>query len=433
MSIFGALSTADSGLTAQSHAFTDISNNISNSQTVGYKATETDFSDYVLSSGAAQGTNGTVRATTANENDAQGTITSSTNALALAISGKGFFSVGEESGDSTTTTPAFKTTAYYTRNGNFTENKQGYLVNSSNEFLKGYSVNASNGVLNTTLAPINVANVVFRPTPTTIVTDAATLPTDSAMSGGSALSTATSQPQTTVYDSAGAPHTLDETWTQTGAPNTWTLTAEVDKSSATPGNTMTATVSFDPTTGYLASITPAGGTANTTSGTPASFSVPAVSTNNMGAFNISLGAIGSAAGTSVAGNGSPVSSTSDSVTTGVYQGISMTSDGNILANFDNNETQLVGKVPLATFANSNGLASQDGEAFVATSTSGAATVTLSGENGAGDLETSSVENSTTSLDTDLTKLIVAQQAYGANAKVVTAANEMLQTVLSMKQ
>ena len=433
MSIFGALSTADSGLTAQSHAFTDISNNISNSQTVGYKATETDFSDYVLSSGAAQGTNGTVRATTANRNEAQGTITSSTNNLALAISGKGFFSVGEVSGDSTTTTPAFKTTAYYTRNGNFTENKQGYLVNSSNEFLKGYMVNASNGVLNTNLVPINVANITFRPTQTTIVTDAATLPTDANMTAGTGLPAAISQPQTTVYDASGSAHTLDETWTQTGTPNTWTMTATVDSAASPTGGTMSATVSFDPTTGYLSSITPSGGTLNTTSGTAAAFTVPTTSANNMGAIRISLGTIGSAAGTSVSGNGASVKATSDSVTTGVYQGISMTSDGNILANFDNNETQLVGKVPLATFANSNGLASQDGEAFVATSTSGAAVVTLSGENGAGDLETSSVENSTTSLDTDLTKLIVAQQAYGANAKVVTAANEMLQTVLSMKQ
>ena len=48
MSVFGALNTAVSGLSAQSHAFTDISNNIANSQTVGYKATETSFSDYVL-------------------------------------------------------------------------------------------------------------------------------------------------------------------------------------------------------------------------------------------------------------------------------------------------------------------------------------------------------------------------------------------------
>ena len=111
----------------------------------------------------------------------------------------------------------------------------------------------------------------------------------------------------------------------------------------------------------------------------------------------------------------------------------MASDGSIMATFDNNKTQLVGKVPLATFADSNGLSSQDGQAYTATYASGAASINLAGANGAGNLETSSVESSTTNLDSDLTKLITAQNAYGANAKVVTTANEMLQTVLAMKQ
>ena len=58
---------------------------------------------------------------------------------------------------------------------------------------------------------------------------------------------------------------------------------------------------------------------------------------------------------------------------------------------------------------------------------------LAGQNGPGSFETKSVEASTSSLDTDLTKLIVAQQAYAASAKVVTTANDMLQTALGMKQ
>ena len=114
----------------------------------------------------------------------------------------------------------------------------------------------------------------------------------------------------------------------------------------------------------------------------------------------------------------------------------MTDDGSVMATFQNNDTevsQLVAKVPLAMFASPDSLASQDGEAFTATSGSGAASFTLAGENGAGNLETSAVEGSTTDLDTDLTKLITAQQAYGANAKVVTTANDMLQVALSMKQ
>lgn len=450
MSIYGALNTAVSGLSAQAHAFTDLSNNISNSQTVGYKATDTNFSDYVLTSGAAEGTAGTVIATTASENEAQGTISASDNALALAISGRGFFSVDEESGTATTSVPAFQTTAYYTRNGDFTENKTGYLVNSSNEYLNGYNVDSS-GTLSTTLAPINVSNVAFRPTETGTVTLAASLPNAASATTDDATAAAAMTQTQTVYDSTGAAHTLDLTWSYTGTDASTTDTTSGDPqytvSSTLDGVAQTnggATVTFDSTTGLLASVAQTDATGNTTTtavtGAAAGFSIPATFNGVSQPISIALGSIGAATGTTMATtsaavpDGAAATISTDSVTTsGTYTGITMTSDGNIMANFSNNQTQLVGKVPLAMFADANALAATDGEAYTATSGSGAATITLANENGAGSLETSSVEDSTTNLDTDLTKLIVAQQAYGANAKVVTTANEMLQTVLSMKQ
>jgi flagellar hook protein FlgE len=428
MSIFGALNTAVSGLSAQSHAFTDISNNISNSQTTGYKATDTDFSDFVLTSADAQGTNGTVRATTASQNEAQGTITSTSNALALAISGRGFFSVDEESGNSTATSKVFQNTSYYTRNGDFTENNLGYLVNSSNEYLNGYMVD-STGTLNTkSLQTINVANVAFRPTETGTVSVGASLP-NTATTATSAATTQTAQ----VYDSTGAEHDLTVNWTQSSTdPTSWTVAATVN------GTTSTAQATFD-SSGALSSITQ-DGTTTSTSGSDASFSIPAAFNGVSQPIKISLGSIGSSSGSTMAtastGTGAATTPTTDSVTSGTFQGITMSADGNVMATFDNGQTevsQLVAKVPLATFANANALSAQDGQAYTATSDSGAATFNLAGENGAGSLEASSIENSTTSLDTDLTKLITAQQAYGANAKVVTTANDMLQTVLSMKQ
>lgn len=434
MSIFGALSTAVSGLSAQSHAFTDISNNISNSQTVGYKATDTNFSDYVLTSGDAQGTNGTVRATTAAENEAQGTITSTTNALALAISGRGFFSVDEESGNSTAVAKNFQSTDYYTRNGDFTQDNLGYLVNSSDQYLNGYMVDPTTGTLNTSsLQTINVSGVTFKPVATTTVTDAASLPSASSIADSTSTAGSTSQ-TTSVYNSAGGKHSLNLDWTygstDSSGNSTWTVAATLDSASS---SSMSASVTFD-SSGALSSITPSGGSATSTPGTTASFTIPASSSTS--AITVNLGSIGSTSGTTMAtgtATGSVGSATADGVNTGVFQGITMTSDGNIMANFDNDHTQLVAKIPLAMFADANGLLAQDGQAYTATSASGTADVTLSGENGAGNLETSSVENSTTSLDTDLTKLITAQQAYGANAKVVTTANEMLQTVLSLKQ
>ncbi|MCQ8239231.1 flagellar hook protein FlgE [Rhizosaccharibacter radicis] len=437
MSIFGALNTAVSGLSAQAHSFTDISNNISNSQTIGYKATETDFSDYVLTSGASQGTSGTVIATTAWRNQAQGTITSSSNALALAISGNGFFAVNEESGDSTTNNKVFQAQQYYTRNGNFSQNNLGYLVNSSNEYLDGYMVDASGNLNTKTMAPINVSNVTFRPTQSNTITFAGSLPGGSATVTPSAP-TSTAQTPThsvsNVYDATGAAHTLSVDWARGSAPNSWTVSTTLD-GAATPAQI--ATVTFDATTGTMSSITDANGVTNAVAGAQASVSIPAVFDGVSQPIALNLGKLGSPAGTTMgiaaSAPGAAASVQSDSITSGNFTGVTMTSNGNVMATFDNNQTQMIAKIPLATFADADSLLAHDGQAYTATAASGQAAMNFVGQNGAGALETSSVENSTTSLDTDLTRLITAQQAYGANAKVVTTANDMLQTVLSMKQ
>lgn len=350
MSIMGAFNTAVSGLSAQSHAFTDISNNISNSQTTGYKATNTNFSDYVLTSGTAQGTAGTVLATTASQNEAQGTITSSSNALALAVSGRGFFSVNEGSGDSTTFAKSFKNTAFYTRNGDFTENNLGYLVNSSNDYLNGYVVD-SKGVLNTnSLQTINVANIQFRPTQTSKVTDAATLPGADAATDPTATSGAVNS-TIPVYDSTGTPHSLALDWIYSPADTSWTVSGRLD-GAGTPN--VSAKVKFD-ANGLLSSVAqqnnigsaPATyGAATTTSGAAASLTLPATFGGVSQPITISLGSIGSSSGTTMqadaAGSGAAAAMSSDSVTAGVFKKITMTSDGNIMASFDNNQTQLVG-------------------------------------------------------------------------------------------
>lgn len=112
MSVSSAMDTAVSGLTAQSVLFSNISNNISNSQTVGYKSTTTSFSDYVEASGALEGQSGNVIASTQYANQITGPITSSVANGALAVNGNGFFAVNEISGNSTTSTPSFSNTQY---------------------------------------------------------------------------------------------------------------------------------------------------------------------------------------------------------------------------------------------------------------------------------------------------------------------------------
>lgn len=154
-------------------------------------------------------------------------------------------------------------------------------------------------------------------------------------------------------------------------------------------------------------------------------------------MTVNLGTIGSTSGVSLATDSSNYSTnptmTTDSVTSGTFTGLSMQSDGSVMATFDNGLSQLLAKIPLSTFADPNGLSAQNGQAYTATASSGAPTVNAVNTNGAGTLSTSSTESSTTDLTSDLTKLIVAQQAYGANTKIVTTANQLLQTTLAMIQ
>ena len=423
MSILGAMNTADSGLTAQSAAFTNISDNIANSQTVGYKGVTTSFQDYLTSSTAAENSSGAVTTTPQYENDVQGTITSSSDPLALAISGQGFFAVNESSG---TSGSSFSTTQYYTRDGDFTQNTLGYLVNGSGQYLDGYNVDPTTGQVSSgTLGPIQVNESDLPAEATSKLTYSATLPTTS-VAGTVGSSTAS------VYDSAGAAHTVDLNWTSNGTADQYTLNMSAADSSTALGS---ATVTFN-SDGTLASVVPVspatGGSA--TAGQAATLDLSANFTGTAQPITLSLGTIGSSSSLSMSGDTyAETSLDADGQAVGHYTGVSMTSSGDVVASYDNSQTRTIATIPLATFTAPDALQRQDGQAFTATAGSGSAIFQNANQNGAGTLVTGSVESSNTDISTDLTRLISAQQAYGANAKMITTADQMMQTAIQMVQ
>jgi len=93
---------------------------------------------------------------------------------------------------------------------------------------------------------------------------------------------------------------------------------------------------------------------------------------------------------------------------------------------------VIAQVPVVTFADPDGLQRQNGQAFTTSLQSGAAVAQSAGANGAGSLVTGSVESSNVDIASEFSKLIVAQEAYGANAKMITTADAMLQVTLNMK-
>ena len=144
MGIFDALTTSVAGLQAQAFALQNISGNIANSQTTGYKETNTSFQDLVSAASAQQTTSSGVIASSVATNSVQGTIQSTTVSTDMAINGSGYFVVAQPTGTADNQ-PQFSGVDYYTRAGDFELNSGGYLVNGSGYYLMGVPINSSTG------------------------------------------------------------------------------------------------------------------------------------------------------------------------------------------------------------------------------------------------------------------------------------------------
>jgi flagellar hook protein FlgE len=160
-----------------------------------------------------------------------------------------------------------------------------------------------------------------------------------------------------------------------------------------------------------------------------------------GAANLSLtwdlygaSGVGTITQSAVAASAStnPVSGTTqDGYASGSYQGFKVDSSGIVSATFSNGETQVVGQVALADVANLQGLTIQAGNNYATTTASGVATVGIAGTGGLGTLEEDTLENSNVDISTELSNLIVAQQSYSANSKVITTLDTVSQDTLNM--
>jgi flagellar hook protein FlgE len=159
MGIFGALTSAISGLRAQSFALQHISDNIANSQTIGFKRTETSFIDVVSGVSAPRShQGGTVIGNSRATNTIQGDVISSAVSTHVAINGNGYFVVEKPVGFNDGNA-VFAGVDQFTRRGDFAINKDGYLVNGAGYFLQGLPVDPATGNVSGTLPqPIQVSN-----------------------------------------------------------------------------------------------------------------------------------------------------------------------------------------------------------------------------------------------------------------------------------
>lgn len=412
----GSFSIPLSGLTAAQSQLQSVSNNLANLNTDGYKDENVLFADLFAQVGAVNGAGNPmqtglgVKASATVSNFTDGHVNSTGIQSNMALAGQGFFVLRNP--DSSMS---------YSRAGDFTTDNAGYLVSPNGEKVLGYP--ATGGVVNTTapLQPMQVGKGVTTPAvATTKVTISANLDSGTAVSGSGPVS---SLP---IYDSLGAQHTLTVNYTKTAA-NTWTYTVTLptaDISGGTGNTTIgSGTLNFDGA-GNLTSIT--GATA---------MSIPSFADGAIGPQALS-GPFGTTTAPTITqtSSASTTSNTSqDGYASGTLQDYSIQSDGSIQATFSSGKTLNIGQVAIASFANNQGLSAVGNNKFDETSASGSAVIGVAGTGGRGTITGGAVEQSNVDISAEFSKLIVAQQAYSANAKTITTFNQVSQATLQMLQ
>jgi flagellar hook protein FlgE len=449
MGIFDALTTAVSGLQAQSFALQNISGNIANSQTVGYKETDTAFDALVSQAALGEQTSGGVFATSVASNGVQGTIQNETVATDMAINGNGYFVVTKPTGNSGTN-PQFSGVNDYTRRGDFQMDSNGYMVNGAGYYLMGIPVDPATGAPTASSPQVLQFNNNFLPAQSTTSIDyGANLPSApptglltpgsfslgfnplDATSGGTGTvvgqdtTTFTNQSldggSITAYDSLGNQVDVQFRWAETassGGNNQWQLFYQT--SNATTGTTVAwqnvgQTFVFN-SSGQLTS--PAASSLTLTGLTVNGDTVGNVTLNYGSNLTQFASTTGSVQVTGLTQNGFGA---------GSMQSLSV-AQGQIVGSFSNGQTVALADVSLATFNGQDSLQALDGEAFAATPESGNPNYS-----GTGSVVGSSLEASNVDIATQFSQLIVAQQAYSANARVMTTANQMIQSLLQVIQ
>lgn len=237
-----------------------------------------------------------------------------------------------------------------------------------------------------------------------------------------------------IYDSLGSKHTLEvqfvkQSTTQDGG-NEWQMIirvpepAEINTTGEGPTNIIVGTARFN-NDGSLANYTP-----RTINFSPNNGAAP----NQQ--IKLSFGTSGSNDGLVSSNSASTLTGqATDGYTSGNLKpdAIRVDDKGNILGEFTNGKTFAVAKIAMASVANNSGLEEIGGNLFKVTANSGNIVVGEAGTGGRGEMKTSALEMSNVDLSRSLTELIIIQRGYQANSKTISTSDQMLQTLIQLKQ
>ena len=414
--MFTAFSTALSALAAHSTAVDVVGNNLANLNTAGFKSSTVAFSELVTQVfsaglGQTQVGLGVARPTTVRQ-FSQGAIQASNGPLDAAIQGDGFLVVKDSSGRQ-----------LYTRGGNLLVDKSGNLMTATGEKVQGWS--EQGGTLST-IGPIGDIVVPVGNMKEAVATKSFSVDLNlnaSATAGGTNDKYSTALE---MYDSLGVAHTLTVQFTKSNTANKWDYSISVPDSDVTaPFTPVKGSVTFD-TSGKL--IAPAA------TGT---MPVVAISGLTSGAadMSVSWNLFNGTAGrltqfgmeSTLSANAQDGSKAAQLVKVGLVDG------GKVMAEYSNGQQTVVGQLGMVAVRNPESLISTGNNNYQMSARTASPAVGVPGTGGRGNIIGGAVENSTVDIAKEFTNLIVYQRGYQANAKVITAVDELSQDTINLKR
>jgi flagellar hook protein FlgE len=435
MSISSSLNAGVAGLSANATRLATISDNIANSGTYGYKRVTADFENFVINQARGTGTYsaGGVRANTVRLVEEQGALVSTSNALDLAIAGRGMLPVTPATALSASsgTRPLQMTTT-----GAFRADADGVLRTESGLVLLGWPANADGSIpvlprdTASGLVPVVINSNQTAGDPTTAMNLGVNLPATATEAGaaGDILPLSVE-----YFGNLGTSDSLDVTFTPTvpatGSSNTWTM--EIRDSAQGGASIGQYSLVFDATRGNggtLASVTTlSGGVYDPVTGTLAM-------TVAGGPMTVTIGKLGDPNGlTQLSDSFAPTSITKDGSPVGNLTTVEADENGYLTATYDTGFTRRIYQIPVVDVPNPNGLIALNNQTYQISPESGSFFLWDAGDGPTGAVVGYAREGSATDVAGELTALIQTQRAYSSNAKVIQTVDEMLQETTNIKR
>lgn len=386
-----------SAINAVNSELDTISNNIANSGTYGFKSSRANFASMY----AGTQPNGTVVSSLTQSVDIGGSVLTTGRGLDAAILGRGYFVSRDASGQSV-----------YSRVGIFSVDQAGYVVDGFKRRVQGYGAvtgSAALGALGNLQVPTGQVAALASDKLTYVANLSAdwSVPTVTPFDSTDTKSY-NSSTVSVVYDSLGVKHTMTQYFVKTG-------TSAIDVHYTFDGSAVAGpatTLTFD----TLGKLTAPAAPVALALGTPAGAAALAIDIDYTGTTQYA----GEASNTSNAVNGYP---------SGTMTSVQISDDGSLVAQYSNGQQQKIGTLALATFPDEGELTPISDTSWTASNTSGTALYSTPGSGMAGSLTAGALEQSNVEMTGQLVDLMSAQRNYQANTKVITAQNEMMQTLM----